>query len=50
MKLNTKHEELDFTPVGIKIEKELNFAQAFAIAAGLVLFFLVIGNLVLGLN
>lgn len=41
--------ELDFTPQG-DIEKEMNFAQAFALAAVVVLALLIIGNLVIGLD
>lgn len=41
--------ELDFTPQG-KIEKEMNFAQAVAVSAVIVIILLIIGNLVIGLD
>ena len=42
-------EDFDFTPTG-DIEKELNFAQACAITAVVVVALLFVGNILIGLN
>lgn len=47
---NIRGNEIDFTPEGMEMEKELNFAQAFGLATVVVIVLLVLGNLVIGLD